>query len=199
MCIGGNAGDGGAAERRKAEEERQARIRQGNKSIDSAFSGFDDNFYNKRRDSYLEFATPQATDQYQDAFQKLTLALADSNLLNSSAAARRRGRLLKTKGEIERKIGSKANEYANTARSQIGKAKTDLQSQNMNIANPTLVAANAAQRAQALNEVPTFDPLINLFANASEGLATQADLERRSKARYPNVLFESKGSGKVVS
>lgn len=199
MCMGGNAGDGGAAERRKAEEERQARIRQGNKAIDSAFSGFDDSFYEGRRGAYLDYANPQATDQYEDAFKQLTLALADNNLLNSSAAARRRADLLKKKGKIERSIGSKANEYANTARSQVGKAKTDLQSQNMNIANPTLVAANAAQRAQSLNEVPTFDPLINLFANAAEGLATQADLEKRTKARYPNVLFDAKSSGKVVS
>lgn len=197
MCMGGTAGDGGAAERRKAEEERQARIRQGNKAIDSAFSGFDDSFYDARRGAYLDFATPQATNQYEDAFKELTLALADNNLLNSSAAARRRAKLLERKGEIERNIGSKANEYANTARSQVGKAKTDLQSQNMNIANPTLVAANAAQRAQALNEIPTFDPLINLFAGAAEGLATQADLERRGKNRYDSPLFNFGGSGTV--
>lgn len=29
MCMGGSRGDGGAAERRRAEEERQARIRAG--------------------------------------------------------------------------------------------------------------------------------------------------------------------------
>lgn len=199
MCMGGSRGDGGAAERRRAEEERQARIRAGDAKITDQFKGFDDAFYDNRRNAYLDFAKPQVTDQYEDAFKQLTLALADSNLLNSSAAARRRGDLLKKKGEYERQIGGKANEYANTARSQVESAKSDLRSQNMNIANPTLVAANAAQRARSLNEIPVFDPLVNLFAGAAEGLSTQADLEKRTKARYPNVLFDSKSSGKVVT
>ena len=138
MCMGGSRGDGGAAERRRAEEERQARIRAGDAKITDQFKGFDDAFYDNRRNAYLDFAKPQVTDQYEDAFKQLTLALADSNLLNSSAAARRRGDLLKKKGEYERQIGSKANEYANTARSQVESAKSDLRSQNMNIANPTL-------------------------------------------------------------
>jgi len=199
MCLGGSRGDGGAAERRRAEEERQARIRAGAAKITDQFKGFDDAFYDNRRNAYLDFAKPQVTDQYEDAFKQLTLALADSNLLNSSAAARRRADLLKKKGEYERQIGSKANEYANTARSQVESAKSDLRSQNMNIANPTLVAANAAQRARSLNEVPVFDPLINLFAGAAEGLSTQADLERRGKNRYDSGLFEFKGSSSVKS
>lgn len=198
MCMGGSSGDGGAAERRKAEEERQARIRDGDATITDQFKGFDDAFYDNRRQAYLDFAKPTVTDQYEDAFKQLTLALADSNLLNSSAGARRRADLLKKKGEYERQIAGKANEYANTARSQVESAKSDLRSQNMNIANPTLVAANAAQRAKSLNEVPVFDPLVNLFAGAAEGLSTQADLEKRTKARYPNVLFNSPSSGRVI-
>jgi len=199
MCMGGSRGDGGAAERRRVEEERQARIRTGDAKITDQFKGFDDAFYDNRRQAYLDFAKPTVTDQYEDAFKQLTLALADSNLLNSSAGARRRADLMKKKGEYERQIGSKANEYANTARSQVESAKSDLRSQNMNIANPTLVAANAAQRARSLNEIPVFDPLVNLFAGAAEGLSTQADLEKRTKARYPNVLFDAKSSGKVVT
>ena len=199
MCLGGSRGDGGAAERRRAEEERQARIRAGDEKTTDQLKGFDDAFYDNRRNAYLDFAKPQVTDQYEDAFKQLTLALADSNLLNSSAAARRRADLLKKKGEYERQIGSKANEYANTARSQVESAKSDLRSQNMNIANPTLVAANAAQRARSLNEVPVFDPLVNLFAGAAEGLSTQADLERRGKNRYDSGLFEFKGSSSVKS
>ena len=196
MCIGGSGGDGGAAERRKREEERQARIRAGNETITDQFKGFDDAFYDSRRDAYINFAKPSIRDQYEDAFKNLTLALADSNLLNSSAGARRYADLLKKKGEYERQMGSKANEYANIARSQVESAKSDLRSQNMNIADPTLVAANAAQRARTLNEIPVFDPLINLFANAAEGLSTQADLERRGKNRYDSGLLSTKSRGK---
>lgn len=199
MCIGGSRGDGGAAEAKRAEEARQARIRKGSSAIDDQFSQFDDAFYDKRKSDYLNYAKPQAQSQYEDAFKDLTLKLAEQNLLNSSAGARRRAKLLERRGEIERQIGSSANELANNARSNIQAAKSDLQNQNINIANPSLVASNAAARAQQLNQTPTFDPLINLFANAAEGLATQADLERRGKNRYNTPLFNFGGSGKVVS
>ena len=200
MCIGGSVGDGGAAaERRRQEEARQGRIREGDAAIDKQFAGFDDNFYDARRKAYSDYANPQVTDQYEDAFKDLTLALADSNLLNSSAAARRRADLEKKRQELIRTVGQKGNEYANQARSSIESAKSDLRSQNMNIANPTLVAANAQSRAQQLNEVPVFDPMINLFAGVTEGLATQADLERRGKNRFDSPLFNFGGSGTVKS
>lgn len=200
MCIGGSGGDGGAAaERKLKEEERQGRIREGDAAIDSRFASFDDSFYDARRKAYSDYANPQVTDQYEDAFKDLTLALADSNLLNSSAGARKRADLEKKRQELIRNVGQKGNEYANQARANIEAAKSDLRSQNMNIANPTLVAANAETRARQLNEVPVFDPMINLFAGVTEGLATQADLERRGKNRYDNPLFNFGGSGTVKS
>jgi len=196
MCMG-SVGDGGAAaERRRQEEERQGRIREGDTAIDKRFASFDDSFYDNRRKSYSDYANPQVADQYQDAFKNLTLSLADNNLLNSSAGARRRADLEKKRQELIRNVGQKGNEYANNARASIEAAKSDLRSQNMNIANPTLVAANAETRARQLNEVPVFDPMINLFAGVTEGLATQADLERRTKNRE-GPLFNFGGSGTV--
>ena len=71
--------------------------------------------------------------------------------------------------------------------------------QNMNLANPALVASQAATRAELLNQLPVYEPLIDLFASATEGLATQADLERRGKARYPNVLFNPSNQSRIIS
>lgn len=198
MCTGGSGGDGGAAERRKREEERQARIRTGNKAINDTFSQFDDDFYQGRREAYTSYAQPQVKDQYEDAFEKLRKALAASNLTQSSVAARRRGNLEKQLGEMTRKMNRTGEEYANKARADIESARSGLQSQNMNMADPALASANALTRAQQLNEVPVFDPITNLFANAAEGLATQADLERRGKNRYPSGLFRTGSSASVV-
>jgi hypothetical protein len=206
MCFG----DGGAgamrdeAARQRAEEEaRQGRIREGRKKIDEAFSGFDDNFYSDREKSYLDYATPQLDDQFEDAVSDLTLALARSNLLNSSARARKFKDLQKSYGLQARNIADKAKEYGSGARRSVESAKADLQSQNMSLADPALVAANAANRALAMTELPPYSPLGALFVGATEGLATQADLENRQKNRYNlsdlSGLFGSRNSSKVVN
>lgn len=196
MCLGGG-GDGGAAERKRQEEERQARIRSGSTAINDTFGQFDDDFYQGRREAYTSYAQPQINQQYEDAFEQLRKALAASNLSQSSVAARRRGRLEQELGEMNRKMNLTGQDYANKARADIEAARSGLQSQNMNMANPSLASANALTRAQQLNEVPVFDPLTNLFASATEGLATQADLEKRSKARYPSGLFSAGSSASI--
>ena len=79
-------------------------------------------------------------------------------------------------------------------------AKSDLQTQNMSLADPTLIGQTAANRAISLTDLPAYSPLGALFANATAGLATQMDLERRDKNRYNlSGLFGSSDSSKVVS
>ena len=198
MCMGGGGGDGGAAERKRQEEERQGRIRAGNKAINDTFGQFDDDFYKGRREAYTSYAQPQINQQYEDAFEELRKTLAASNLSQSSIAARRRGRLEEQLGEMTRKMNLTGEDYSNKARANIESARSGLQSQNMNMADPALASANALTRAQQLNEVPVFDPITNLFASAAEGLATQADLERRSKSRYDTGLFSPRSSARNV-
>jgi len=197
MCFGGG-GDGGAAEQRRQEEARQARVREGKDAIDTSFAQFDPAFFEGRSNAYLDYANPQLEDQFKGATRDLTLALARSGLLNSSAKARRFGDLKKDYDMQSRSIADKANEYANQSRSSIESAKTDLYSQNQNIADPTLAASSAAARAASLTELPAFSPLGALFAGVTEGIATQMDLERRGKNRYDiSGLFDAGDSSSI--
>lgn len=199
MCMGGG-GDGGAAERaRKQEEERQARIRKGNEEINTAFARFDDDFYNQQTQNYLDYANPQLTDQFNEAAKELTLSLANAGLLNSSVGAQKRADLDKKLDLQKKAIADKGNEYSLQARKSIDSARGDLQNQNMNLANPTLIAQNAALRAQSFNELPAYQPLLELFADATDGIATQAALERRGMNRYDTGLFSPKSSQRVIS
>lgn len=199
MC-GGGGGDGGAAERQRQEEEaRQARIREGKAAIESQFAGFDDDFYDTRRTSYLDYANPQLEDQFKDATRDLTLALARSGLLNSSAKARRFGDLKKQYDTQSRAIADKATQYENQSRNAVGAAKSDLLTQNQSLADPTLAAANAQNRAENLTKLPTFSPLGMLFAGITDGIATQASLEARNKNRYNlSGLFNAGSSARNV-
>lgn len=200
MCLGGG-GDGGAAERQRQEEEaRQGRIREGKTNIENTFAGFDDDFYDTRRTSYLDYANPQLEDQFKDATRDLTLALARSGLLNSSAKARRFGDLKKQYDTQSRAIADKAQEFENQSRSAVGAAKSDLLTQNQSLADPTLAAANAQNRAENLTRLPAFSPLGLLFSGITEGIATQADLERRGKNAYElSGLFNVGSSARNVN
>jgi len=199
MCFSSGGGDGGDAKRRREEAERQARIKKGNQSIDNTFSAFGDEFYDQQQKNYLDYANPQLTDQFQEASKELVLALADQGLLNSSTAAETFGKLDKKKGLWERQIADKARNFRNQSQGKVEDARSELQNQNMNLANPSLIASRAASRAESLNQLPVYEPLLELFADATEGLATQAALERRGKARYDTGLFSNPSSTRIVS
>src|SRR6478736_3044441 len=53
--------------------------------------GFGDDFFNDRREAYMNYATPQLEDQYGDAQKQLTFALARGGLLDSSVRGEKAG------------------------------------------------------------------------------------------------------------
>jgi len=198
MCFGGGGGDGGAAEQRRQEEMRQQRVREGRDKIDETFAQFDQPFFDARRQSYIDYASPQLEDQFKDASRDLLLALTRSGLQNSSARARRFADLQKQYDTNARGIANKALDFENRARSSVESAKGDLYSQNQNLADPAMVAQNAMNRATTLTQMPSYNPLLALFEGVTAGIATQADLERRGLARKDTGLFSTSNASKVV-
>lgn len=200
MCKSG--GDGGAAAARAAEEARQGRIREGLNKINTTFNNtFNPDFYSDREQSYMDYATPQLEDQYDQAVKGLTLALARSGRLQSSTRGEKFADLQKEYDLARTNIADRARGYSNQARSSVEAARSDLVSQNSALANPSAIATQAINRADALSAKPTFEPLGAFFQNVTQGLATQADLERRGLSRYNTGLFLPAGasdSGRVV-
>lgn len=202
MCLG----DGGRstqlaeAERQRAEEEaRQGRVREGADAVNNTFAQYDDDFYKGITQNYLDYATPQVEDQFKDAARELRINLARNAMLDSSVNADRKGKLQESYNKAMRDQSMKGKEYANATQQSLEAVKTDLLSQNQNIADPVLIAQSAANRANAAAELPPYSPLGELFAGAAEGFATQLELEQRKKNRYTRPeLFTFPGSGKVV-
>ena len=77
-------------------------------------------------------------------------------------------------------------------------AKSDLYSQNQNLADPAMVAQNAMNRATTLTQMPSYNPLLALFEGVTAGIATQADLERRGRSRYDTGLFSTGKASNVL-
>ena len=202
MCLG----DGGRraqqleAEKQRADEEaRQGRVREGADKINQTFAGYDDDFYKGITQNYLDYATPQVEDQFQDAARQLRITLARNSMLNSSVNVDRKAKLQEDFNNAMREQSMKGKQFANATQQNLEAAKTDLLSQNQNIADPILIAQSAANRANAAAELPPYSPLGDLFAGAAEGFATQLQLEQRKKNRYTRPeLFNFGGSSKVV-
>ena len=201
MCLGGGSSSlNEEYEQQRAEEAaRQARIKSGMENINNAFAGYDDAFYNERAADYMNYAKPEIQDQYVDAMKDLTRALARSGNLNSSLAAQRRADLLEKRNKAEVDAARRGQGYANDTRAALANVKSNLIQQNNALADPTLIAAMAANQSQAASALPDYSPIGQLFAGATQGLATQQQLEARNKNRYEMAeLFNMGDRSRIV-
>jgi hypothetical protein len=197
MCFGGGGSDDAAKAARQAEEARQGRINTGLNDINNIFAGFNDDFYAAREKSYLDYATPQLTDQYNDAFKNLTFALARAGQLNSSTGAQRLAKLRQQKDNAFADIVNQSHDYANQARGNVADTRTNLTNLLFSSANPSGVRDAAASQVASLSGTPAYNPVGPLFQNITAGLATAADAERRGYYGTGTGLFAPRGDPSV--
>lgn len=205
MCGGGGGDDSYAREARQREEQRQARIREGMTQIGQTFSQFDDNFFNRQRDAYVSYATPQLEDQYTNALTSLTSALARTGSLaslRSSVAAQKQGDLSRDYSLQRQNVVDQGIGQATQARRDIENSRSAIVSDLYATADPTAAAAASQARAQIATQQPTFSPLGMLFQNASAGLADYAEGRAFNRAFAAgaggNYSTGGGGSGRVV-
>jgi hypothetical protein len=154
-----------AEEARQREAQRQARLAQGRGNIDSAFSSFDDPYYEGRAKAYSDFAMPQLEEQFGAQKKKLIYALSRGGLLNSSSAAQKNRDL---QGEYDRNrqlITSRGGQYGTDARRDVANSRAQLLSILSSTEDPTTVANEAVRQAATLRAQPSFDPLGSLFTD----------------------------------
>lgn len=196
MCIFGG-GDGGAKalaqqqqqqadaqtallnkqadEARADSDARTARISQGKQDINSAFSGFNDDYFNQLSKSYIDYAKPQLDDQYDQAKKNITYALARKGTLNSSIAGDQTALLDKQYATNETGLQGTAADYANSAQRDVIANKNDVTNQLVSTGDADTARTAALSAAKAVAAPPSFSPLSNLFTNVS-ALAAQNKL-----------------------
>lgn len=168
MCFGGGSKapiDNSAEIARQAEKERQARVDQSTGAIDSAFSGFNPDFYNKYQTDYTNYYYPQLDDQYGDARKRLTLQLAKTGNLTSSAGINQLGKL---QGEYDTQrtgVTNQAIEASNKLRGDVDMRKSQLYSDARAAADPGSATSAAASAVGALQPSMPTSPLANTFAD----------------------------------
>lgn len=166
---------------------------------------FTSDYFDKVRKNYLDYATPQLDTQHADASKQLTFSLARSGLLDSSIRGQKEADLQKTYDLNKQQIADQAEAYKSKAQSDVESARSDLISQ-LNATGDAQGAANSAiSRASALSAPAAYSPLSDLFASFTQGLGTQAALERANYysggavgSRYNTGIFApSAGAVKV--
>lgn len=175
-----DGGAGAAAKQARADEAiRQANIRAGTNQINQTFDGqFTDGFYDKQRQNYLTFQLPQLDDQYGNAQRTLTYALARDGNLNSSTRGFQQGQLQKTYDTARTNVADQAQSYANTARSNVEQARSNLIATLNATGDATQAANSASSQATILAQPAAYSPLADVFAAGSSAAAQQALLER---------------------
>ena len=198
---GGGGGEAKAA--RQEEAARQARIRQGTRKINRTFRQFDEGFFDKAADSYVDFATPQLNDQYKDAGEELAYDMARRGLDDSSVNAEKNADLSKLFELNRQDIVDKGREYGTKLKGDVQDAKSDLITTLTATGDKAGATSAALARADALSDPPAYSPLTQLFADFTSTLGTQAGLERAYasgssvKPRYNLGLYGGGSSVKV--
>jgi hypothetical protein len=159
-----------AAEARRKEAERQARIKAGLSDIKAGFKGFDDKFYNNYEGGIVDYYMPQVADQYGDARDELTYRLARAGTGRSSAAADATADLTKQNLVNTGDVYAKADTAAGDLRNRVNKEKANAESQVQVANNPDVAVNQALAAVDNLSlEQPDMSPLGEMFKIALVG------------------------------
>jgi hypothetical protein len=128
-------------------------------------TGFDNAFYDKYRQSQLDYYLPQESEQYSGARTNLDYSLARAGQLNSSVAGMDVAKLAKQDALNQAQIGSQADTSTGQLRTQIQQEQQSALNQLYSTEDPS-VAANTAENmvANAQLTKPILNPAGALFA-----------------------------------
>lgn len=196
MGLFGGAGDSGAADARRREEERKAAITQGNVNIDQAFSGFDQPFFNNASSNFIRAQQPDLDKQFADAKKNLTFALSRTGNLSSTAGATETRKLLDQLNRANQLVTSEADKFAQGLQGNVASTKSNLRSLLTASEDPTSIGAQAISEAERLNAAPVFAPLGQLFSGVGTSLDKAFNSQRTGfQGALGARLFSSPSSG----
>jgi len=196
---GGNNSQPAYESAAEAEARRQAKVDAGLKRIEEVFGKYDQDFYDRSQDAYLDYYEPQLEDKYKKGLQDLKFALARGGRFGSSTEVDRKAKAAQDMGFQKQELASGAIQAADASEAAVNAAKKEMTNLNQINANPDLAASLSNQQAAILNQPPKFDPLLDVFGNITEGLAKREEIENRRKIRDQINLWEQGGgSGKIV-
>lgn len=185
---------------RQAEIRRQENIAAGQNEIAGAFGQFDDNFYNQRMQSYMDYAMPQLDKQYEDQVRQLSASLARSGNLNSSLRAERMAQLQEEYERGKLTLAEQGRGYVDQARAATDAARARLMESNASLADPGTIRASAAAEASRLSINPQYANLGTLLSNLSTDVgSTGRNVSQAAGGVQQYNTGLTGGAGRLVS
>lgn len=145
--------------------QTHATVKQDQGTVDKAFGQFDDPYFQGYKNAYTGYYTPQVNDQYKQAQDQLTAALAGNGTLESSVGAQALANLAKRNTDQVAQIQSDASAATTAQRQSVDSQKTSLYNQANAAVDPTQIASSANAQTTALAAPPAYTPLSNVFSD----------------------------------
>lgn len=175
------------------EQQRQNLITKGTKSINKAFSGFDQGFYDQRALAYENYALPQLSQQYNQFKNQIGFNLANRGLFGSSTGS-------KQFSDLNQQMGIQKQAIADTGRSQAQALQNQVEQQRNTLLNELYQSADPAGAAKAATstaagfQVPqAFAPLGNMFSNLANQYYQSALINAYRPTSFVSVPGGSQG------
>lgn len=133
--------------------------------------GFDDAYFQGRRQAVLDYYTPEVNRQQEDARRGLSYALSRAGLTQSTEAGRRTGELSRRYTEAMGDVARRAAVAETDARTQVENQRATLLSQLEATADQSGAANAALARTAALRSAPVeYSPLGDLFSGVAQNV-----------------------------
>lgn len=175
-----------AAEReeiRRKEEARQGRITAGRSAVSDIFDPmFNQGFYDKQQQAFLDYQNPQLEDQYKDAGQELLFALTRTGLGQSSAMNQRQAKLTDTYTQAGQGIVDEAARRKAQTQAAVNAQRMALMNQAEGAHDPSYMRGLAQSQGASLAAPQSMSNLGDIFATALSGITSAYDQERRKQA-----------------
>jgi len=177
MC-GFSGGGSGGSDARQAQQQRENAINAGMGAINSAFEPYNDAYYKDYETKYTDMARPDIAKQERDARQNVLFGLARAGQTRGSAAAKAYGDVADTRARTDLQVADQARTASSGLRNDVENARSNLVGQLNASADVGSAAANARNQAALLTRPPTYSPISNAFAEATNQLAMNEQARR---------------------
>ena len=157
-----------------------AKQKQAEDAINAVFDKFGQEDYDRVRGARRDFENFELKDQYNDALKELEFALARGGRKGSTNLKKRADAAKEWKKQ-QILSGQRAEKDARTYKGDIAKARQDMHQLNIANADPAMLAETASRRAGLINAPAAYEPLVDVFASITEGLATQREIDDRRR------------------
>lgn len=136
------------------------------------FEGFQQPFFDKRAQDYVNFALPQLADQYRQNRSAMLFGLSNRGLSNSTVAKQANQQIERAAGTGRQQIAETGIQQANALKQDVENARQTAINQLYQTGDPSQAVSSAINTASQLRMPSTFAPIADAFSGIARSYYT---------------------------